>query len=206
MSKLDNILMIGAGGVGAPLAIALSNVSSHLHIMDHDTYEISNITRQPVAKGQIGVRKVDALLQALEPWRGGKIHAIPEKLTEDNVQEILLHTKPDLIVCAVDNDEARKIIWELRDRFDILWGANEQWTPQAGLSRKEEPWNPMEAFKPAEEAGGPICGAQTVHANLCAAALAQFTLLSYLYEEEEPWAFVSKQEKERLFTMTRKDL
>lgn len=189
--QYNRILLIGAGGVGAPLAIHLGNVASHLAIMDHDTYEPHNVHRQPIARGQMHMPKVVSLADALKPWVKATVEIIHDKFTEDNRREIIDGFRPDLIVVAVDNNEARQAIWALNKEVDILWGANEIWSPQAGISFKENPWNPMDCFTPADETPTE-CGTQTITANLAAASLASLMLAIVISEEKFDTAFISK--------------
>lgn len=201
--RLNTILLIGCGGVGAPMAIFLANICQHLHIIDHDIYERHNMHRQPLAKGAVGQHKVECLKKALEPWSNAEITAHPVKF-EKTSTDLLDFIKPDLIVVCVDNHEAREAIWQHRENYDILWAANEIWDPQAGISLKENPWNPLEAFKPAETTEDPICGQQTVHANAAAAALGVFLLMCHLAEDEEQQpAFFSKTKGTPLYPIPR---
>lgn len=199
MRKYGTILLIGAGGVGAPLSVFLGNVCNKLVVMDHDIYEQHNMSRQPIAKGNVGMPKVECLRQAIEPMVAAEVETIENKFTEEDGREYILKIDPDLIVIAVDNDEARKAIWPYRERCDILWAANEVWDPQCGLSLKESPWNPLECFKPAETTEHPICGQQSIHANCAAASMAAFLLMCHLTEDGPQPAFMSKSHGQPLF-------
>lgn len=201
-------MLIGAGGVGCPLAITLANVCKRLVIVDHDRYERHNMHRQPLAIGREDMLKVECLVVALKPWTPNEIIPLGVKFEEGNREQLMADFNPDLIVVAVDNKEAREAIWPLRETRDILWGANELWMPQAGISLKEKPWNPMEAFTPAEESGVPICGQQTIHANVAAAAMASTMLMMHMvdHEDKNVPVFISKQTGTPVFTMQREDL
>lgn len=207
--QYESILLIGAGGVGAPLAVHLGNVTKRLSLVDHDIYEDHNIHRQPLAKGRIGQPKVYCLEEALKPWTSAQIVSFHEKFDDDSRERILKESTPGLIVVAVDNDAARKAIWPLNKDYDILWAANEIWSPQAGFSLKENPWNPMECFQPAEEAQGLQCGKQTVMANCAASALGTLMLMQLLVDEEDEKklpVFISKTSGFPLQTIPREDL
>lgn len=204
--RTETILLIGAGGVGAPLALHLGNLSRQLVILDDDVFEKSNLHRQPISRGNIGRTKVECLAERLDGWTSAEVLPICERFTEDNSRHILESVRPDLICVAVDNDEARKAIWAHAGEYDILWGANELWEPQAGISFKERPWNPAECFKPAEGGNDPICGQQSIKANLAAANLASFILMTTIEEGRPPFAFVSKQQGVPLYSLDRDDL
>lgn len=54
--------IIGAGGLGGPLAYALAHAGLRLTLVDHDTVELSNLQRQiQFRTADIGRRKVEAL-------------------------------------------------------------------------------------------------------------------------------------------------
>lgn len=199
MRKYGTIMLIGAGGVGVPLSIFLGNVCETLVIVDHDVYEQHNMSRQPIAKGNVGMSKVNCIERAITSIVSAQVAGIEEKFTTDNGDELFDHFKPDLICIAVDNDEARKAIWPYRDRCDILWAANEVWDPQCGLSLKEKPWNPMDCFKAAETVEHPICGQQSIHANCAAASMAAYLLMCHLTEDGPQPAFMSKAAGQPLF-------
>lgn len=202
----ERILLIGAGGVGAPLAIYLGNLSQELFILDPDEYEKKNMHRQPLARGQIGEAKVDCLAAALAPWTSAKVTPIQEWFTKENGKHIIDQTQPNLIVVAVDNDEAREAIWEHAPTHDILWAANELWEPQAGISRKHAHWNPADIFMAAEGGNDPICGEQSIKANSAAACLAAYLLTTTLEEGEEPFIFISKQKGQPTYTLQRDEI
>lgn len=207
----SRILIIGAGGVGGFICQhigLLTNVEAFC-IADGDNFERSNTSRQGHAQSAIGSNKAEATVFALdsyspipciEPWE--------EFVKEGNVDELLNKFQPSLIILAVDNDEARKLIFSRNQEYDILWGANELWTPQAGISLKESPWSPLEAFKSAE-ATGTACGIQTVWANACAASMAMELLALHASEHEKREnlpIFMSKQSNEPTFYMSQNEL
>lgn len=207
--NISKILLIGCGGVGSFIAQYLGLVIGvdTLMVVDGDTFERKNTNRQALAFAGINERKVDALARSM-PFAKPDIETLDEFITEDNWAKILNDFDPTLIISAVDNDKARKLIFAEKERFPILWGANELWTPQAGISLPQKPWSPLEAFQAAEEAGT-ACGVQTVHANACAAAMAMQLLMMHSTDHEQ-WdklpMFMSKQSGERLFYMTASEI
>lgn len=209
--NFSRIILIGCGGVGSFIAQHLGLVIGveALLLVDGDTYERKNTNRQALAFGALQDYKVEALLRSIgQPVHINSIDVVSEYITESNWDDMLNEFNPTLIICAVDNDEARKLIFAKNNEHAILWGANELWTPQAGLSLPSRPWNPMEAFQAAEEAGT-ACGIQTVHANACAASMAMQLLHMHASEHEDSNklpVFMSKQSNERTFTMTRNEI
>ena len=184
----SRVLQVGVGGVGAPIAQHLGLIADRLVLVDGDEYEDHNVIRQPFAMNAMGRPKSDVVAERLEGSKA-KVESIPEFITEENIEHLLKDTKPTLVVLCVDNDEARKLIFDRSDRFPILWGANELWDPQAGLSTPKWRWNPMEFF-PASDVepdadAAPGCGEQTISANLAAANLASALLHSHLAPQEQ---------------------
>lgn len=102
-----SVAVCGLGGLGSNIAIALARAGvGHLHIIDFDKVDISNINRQQYFINQTGQYKTDALydnLLKIMPYCD--IKKTCEKLTESNICEILGN---DNIICeAFDNAEAK---------------------------------------------------------------------------------------------------
>ncbi len=203
--NISRIILVGAGGVGGFIAqhLGLLVGCSNLLIIDGDTFERTNTARQGFAKDNLGMFKAEATADYIDSLGALECSSINEFITEDNWDSILTDFQPTLLISAVDNDKARKLIFSKKEELPILWGANELWTPQAGVSLPQKPWSPLEAFQ-AAEAAGTACGIQTVHANACAASMAM-QLLSLHASEHEQWdklpLFISKASNEPLFQM-----
>lgn len=102
-----SVAVCGLGGLGSNTAIALARAGiGHLHIIDFDKVDISNINRQQYFINQTGQYKTDALydnLLKIMPYCDIKKTCI--KLTENNICEIL---ENDNIICeAFDDAEAK---------------------------------------------------------------------------------------------------
>jgi len=191
----NRILQVGVGGVGAPLAQHLALITKkELVLMDGDVFEDRNRARQPFAIGNTGQNKAIALAQRIYAPQA-KVHAIPEFLTQENAEALMEDVRPTMVVAAVDNDDARQCIFSFNDRLPILWGANEIWDPQAGLSTPKWKWNPLEYFPPSE-GNNTGCGIQTINANIAAANMAIQLLQIHLAREEEE---VRKENKAPVF-------
>jgi len=189
----SRILQIGAGGVGGPIAQSLAMIADELTIADGDEFEAKNNSRQPFSRGKEGINKAVSMAEDLKA-KDCKIQPYPEFIKQANLKQVLDAVKPTLIVLCVDNDEARKLIFAERENYPILWGANEQWDPQAGLTTPTFCWNPMEYFAPADgnNGGADGCGIQTIHANIAAAAMAINLLHTWLAPQESPRARLGK--------------
>ena len=102
-----SVAVCGIGGLGSNIAIALVRAGiGHLHIIDFDKVDISNINRQQYFIEQLGQYKTDALYDTLKkimPYTDIKRTCI--RLTENNIPDIL---KNDDIICeSFDNAESK---------------------------------------------------------------------------------------------------
>jgi adenylyltransferase/sulfurtransferase len=105
------ILVVGAGGLGAPalLYLAAAGVGT-LGIVDDDTVSLSNLQRQVIHRtGDIRRPKVDSaaeVLGALNPHVSVETHAA--RLSPDNVEALV--TAHDLVLDGSDNFETRYLV------------------------------------------------------------------------------------------------
>lgn len=105
------VLVVGAGGLGAPAAygLAIAGVGT-LGLLDLDVVEMSNLNRQVLHSfSRIGMSKAKSaeyLLKKINPIINIKTHI--KELTQDNAEEIF--SDYDLIIAAVDNIPTRYLI------------------------------------------------------------------------------------------------
>ncbi len=90
--KAARVLIIGAGGLGAPVALYLAAAGvGMIGIVDDDAVSLSNLQRQILHDSdQIGKAKVDSAQQALarvNPHIAVKPHAV--RLTDNNADEVI---------------------------------------------------------------------------------------------------------------------
>ena len=82
--------IMGLGGLGSPVAIALARVGiGRLILADFDVVEPSNLNRQQYFIDQIGMKKTEALKQNLSrinPYV--RVETVEQRLTETNIPEI----------------------------------------------------------------------------------------------------------------------
>lgn len=104
------VAVCGTGGLGSNIAIALVRAGvGHLHIVDFDRVDISNLNRQQYFPEQLGMYKTDALKETLShiaPYC--KITADCVRLDENNIPELLKDY--DIICEAFDNAEAKAVL------------------------------------------------------------------------------------------------
>ncbi|MCP1828859.1 MULTISPECIES: HesA/MoeB/ThiF family protein [Bradyrhizobium] len=109
--KQASVLVIGAGGLGAPVLMYLAAAGvGRLGVIDDDIVSLSNLQRQIIhATSDIGKRKVDsaaAQIHALNPHVTFEAHSM--RLTADNA--MALSANYDLVLDGSDNFETRYLV------------------------------------------------------------------------------------------------
>jgi adenylyltransferase/sulfurtransferase len=80
--------IVGAGGLGGPLALSLGAAGLELTIVDADTIDESNLHRQiQFARGDVGKPKATVLAAAIVA-RGGKARGYQTRWTSDDADDI----------------------------------------------------------------------------------------------------------------------
>lgn len=119
--------------LGSNVAYALARIGvGHLHLIDFDVVDITNLNRQQYFMEHIGMYKTDALkslLLKINPYLDIRTDCV--KVTDDNLQELFADAT---IVCeAFDNPEAKAMLgqWNsgtfprekarIRNRNGRLW-------------------------------------------------------------------------------------
>ena len=102
------VLIIGLGGLGSPVAMYLAAAGiGRLILVDHDEVELSNLQRQIIHRTEnIGQAKVESArqnLQALNP--DVAIHCINHKLDDTELEQLVATV--DVVVDATDNFPSR---------------------------------------------------------------------------------------------------
>lgn len=100
----------GLGGLGSNVAFALARIGvGHLHLIDFDTVDITNLNRQQYFMEHIGMKKTDALqslLLKINPYLDIRTACV--RVTEDNLLELFCDAT---IVCeAFDRPEAKAML------------------------------------------------------------------------------------------------
>ena len=104
------VAVCGLGGLGSNVSIALARAGvGHLHLIDFDRVEPSNLNRQQYAAAQVGLSKAEALranLAAINPFCD--VTAETVCITPENLAALLAN---DDIVCeAFDRAEAKAML------------------------------------------------------------------------------------------------
>ena len=111
-AKFDaaRVAVCGLGGLGSNVSIALARAGvGHLHLIDFDRVEPSNLNRQQYAAAQVGLPKAEALranLAAINPFCD--VVAETVRVTSENLAALLAG---DDVVCeAFDRAEAKAML------------------------------------------------------------------------------------------------
>ncbi|HTF80139.1 MAG TPA: molybdopterin-synthase adenylyltransferase MoeB [Cytophagales bacterium] len=109
--KTSRVLVIGAGGLGCPILLYLTNAGiGHITIIDADTIDISNLQRQVLyAHEDIGKPKAQTAaqkLQALNPFI--TISYITDTLHKGNALDLI--ASHDVIIDGSDNFPTRYLV------------------------------------------------------------------------------------------------
>ena len=104
------VAVCGLGGLGSNVAIALARAGvGHLHLIDFDRVEPSNLNRQQYFASQVGMAKADALrenIAAINPYC--EVVAETLRIEAGNVSSLLAN---DDIVCeAFDRAETKAML------------------------------------------------------------------------------------------------
>ena len=104
------VAVCGLGGLGSNIAIALARAGvGHLHLIDFDRVDLTNLNRQQYAGGQLGQYKTDALRETLSlvsPYCDVTCDTI--QVTEENLPDLL--KAEDYICEAFDRAEAKAML------------------------------------------------------------------------------------------------
>jgi len=111
-----NITVVGVGALGRQVALQLSAIGApRLTLIDFDTVEESNLASQGYLEADLGRLKVSATAEQCR-----RIHSGIE-VTEINDRFRRSMDVGNVLFCAVDKIDARRILWQsVRDRVSFL--------------------------------------------------------------------------------------
>ncbi|MCW2996965.1 MAG: moeB, partial [Solirubrobacterales bacterium] len=116
----SKVLLLGAGGLGAPTALYLAAAGvGTLGIVDDDVVDVSNLQRQVIHRTDtIDLPKVDSAEQAINALNPGvKVVKHETRLDASNIMEII--EGYDIVVDGVDNFPTRYLLNDASVRLDI---------------------------------------------------------------------------------------
>ena len=110
--KLDlgQVAVAGLGGLGSHVAYALARIGvGHLHLIDFDVVDITNLNRQQYMPRHLGMYKTIALARELKELNPGlDIRTDCVRVTEENLP--LLFKRETIICEAFDQPEAKAML------------------------------------------------------------------------------------------------
>ena len=141
----SNVLIVGAGGLGSPIAIYLAAIGiGRIGIIDKDNVEISNLSRQIIfstndikkSKSTVAINKLRKINPDIQ------VRSFNKKLTIKNINQIAKNF--DLIVDGSDNFRTRFLINDycLKNRKILVSGAISKFDGQVytfNFSKKKSP-------------------------------------------------------------------
>ena len=112
LKLLDSkILLIGAGGLGSPIALYLAAAGiGTLGIIDDDVIDVSNLQRQVIhTVDRVGTSKAESAQKAINALNPDvNVVLYKERLNADNVEKLL--PEYDLVIDGTDNFETRYLL------------------------------------------------------------------------------------------------
>ncbi len=105
------VLLIGAGGLGSPLALYLAAAGvGRIGIMDFDVVDVSNLQRQVMHRTQdIGTSKAQSAKRAINELNPGvQVELYEEGITSANALQIV--AKYDIVIDGTDNFPTRDLV------------------------------------------------------------------------------------------------
>ena len=129
--KASKVLIIGAGGLGSPVALYLAAAGvGTLGILDHDKVSTSNFNRQILyEETDEGKLKVDAAANRLRKQNSHvQIEVYPEQLSWENYNRAFeIIAGYDIVVDACDNMATRYLVSDITEELSIpyVYGAME---------------------------------------------------------------------------------
>lgn len=120
------VLLIGAGGLGSPIATYLTGAGiGKLGIVDDDVVDVTNLHRQVLySEEQTGLKKAECARQRLRQLNSEvEIEAYPYRLTAGNAEELIRDY--DIVVDGMDNFATRYIVSDVCQRLHkpFVYGA-----------------------------------------------------------------------------------
>ncbi|MXU64466.1 HesA/MoeB/ThiF family protein [Oceanomicrobium pacificus] len=131
-----HVLVIGAGGLGAPALLYLAAAGlGRLTLVDDDTVSLSNLQRQVLFRtGDIGRPKVEAAAEALAALNPHlTLRAVPERFGAETGKALFAGV--DLVIDGSDNFATRHAVnaAAVAAGVPLLSGAMSQWEAQLSL-------------------------------------------------------------------------
>ena len=134
--KAARVLVVGAGGLGAPAALYLAAAGvGRIGLVDPDRVALSNLQRQVIySTADVGRLKVEAAAERLLALNDGvAVEPLPFALTAGNARELVRGY--DLVLDGTDDFAVRFIVNDacMAEGRTLVSGALGRWTGQVGV-------------------------------------------------------------------------
>jgi adenylyltransferase/sulfurtransferase len=124
--------VIGAGGLGSPVILALAAAGvGELVVFDDDEVDASNLQRQVIHRRQdVGRPKTDSAERVASERSETHVRAVCTRLTHDNAADLLAGV--DLVLDGTDSFDSREVVAAACERLELplVWGTVQEF---AGL-------------------------------------------------------------------------
>ena len=139
------VLLVGAGGLGSPIALYLAAAGiGHITIIDDDLVDISNLQRQIAHQVvDVGMNKAVSAAQAMQNINPAcAVIAVSMRLDEQALAGQVANV--DIIIDATDNAETRFLLNDLSYTFKtpLVSGAAIRWEGQVTVFDPRRPQSP----------------------------------------------------------------
>lgn len=170
-----HVAVIGAGGLGSPVILALAAAGiGRLTVIDDDDVDASNLHRQVIHRlRDVGKPKTDSVARVaadLSPHTVAFQYA--ERITAHNALDLLRGA--DLVVDGCDNFETRAVVADACDSLGLplVWGAVQEFAAQVTVFWSNpppghEPLRLADLYPPESVGEPPSCAAVGVLGALC---------------------------------------
>lgn len=105
-----NVAIAGLGGLGSNVAYSLTRIGvGHLHLIDFDVVDVTNLNRQQYFMEHVGMYKTEALkslLMKINPYIEIKTDCV--RVTEENIKDLFCDN--DIVCEAFDNPDAKALL------------------------------------------------------------------------------------------------
>jgi tRNA A37 threonylcarbamoyladenosine dehydratase len=118
--RQSSVVIVGLGGVGGHCAEALVRAGlGHIHLVDYDTVQLSNLNRQLVAaKSSLGRLKTEAMQERLLDVSDCRVSIFTSQVDEHNVAAAIPETT-NYIVDAIDRLNGKLALIRYAKEHDI---------------------------------------------------------------------------------------
>lgn len=113
-----NIHIVGQGSLGSTIALEIAkralatSMPLKVNIYDYDIVESRNLVAQAFDPTDLGETKVNAMLKKLSSYDIIETKGFNEKITKENVKELLLTEGYSVVIDCVDNLPTRELLWQ----------------------------------------------------------------------------------------------